>query len=178
MPNNQAAIYTEQVISDTQNWVLVSGWFIADAAYEYIVIGNFFDDAHTTVETITTLGHGGSYCYIDDVCVSADSTQCNVVIPFLPEDTIGFPPHDDSTAVNVPSEVNVYYDALQKTIKLTLPDGATRVEIYNDIGQLVYTDIAFALQPIIDVRAFSSSVYFVRVHSHQGVQTQKFVVQR
>jgi hypothetical protein len=47
------------VISDTLNWVKVEGTFIADSAYKFFTIGNFFDEFHTKGLT--------SYYYLDDV---------------------------------------------------------------------------------------------------------------
>ncbi len=47
--NNKAHVYTNSVVSDTLNWTKITGSFVADSAYKYIMIGNFFDDANTTV---------------------------------------------------------------------------------------------------------------------------------
>ncbi|MDP1803040.1 MAG: T9SS type A sorting domain-containing protein [Bacteroidota bacterium] len=70
--NNTAHYYSNTVITDTISWTKISGSFIADSTYSYLMIGNFFDDVNTTV-----LNHGTgsiSYYYIDEVCVSTDST--------------------------------------------------------------------------------------------------------
>jgi hypothetical protein len=53
------------------NWTTIKGSFIADSNYKYIVLGNFFDDAHT--DTIYTPIGQLTYFFIDDVCVSTDS---------------------------------------------------------------------------------------------------------
>lgn len=69
--NNTAHYYSNTVIADTINWTKVSGSFVVDSAYEYIMIGNFFDDANTTI-----VNHGNgfwAYYYIDEICVSTDS---------------------------------------------------------------------------------------------------------
>lgn len=74
--NNFAHIYTENINADTTNWVNIRGSFIADSAYKYIFIGNFFDNAST--DTILTYGqYCSAYYYIDDICVSEDSMHCN-----------------------------------------------------------------------------------------------------
>ncbi|HPF92073.1 MAG TPA: hypothetical protein PLL57_15540, partial [Flavobacteriales bacterium] len=41
-PLNQAQIFHSQVLNDTVGWTLVSGSFVADSAYTYLMIGNFF----------------------------------------------------------------------------------------------------------------------------------------
>ncbi|HZX73772.1 MAG TPA: T9SS type A sorting domain-containing protein, partial [Cyclobacteriaceae bacterium] len=70
---NFAHINNAQPIYDTSNWITVSGSLIADSAYNYIVIGNFYDDAHTDTPFITP-----PYCYVyfylDDVHVSAQTS--------------------------------------------------------------------------------------------------------
>ncbi|MES2622659.1 MAG: T9SS type A sorting domain-containing protein [Bacteroidota bacterium] len=78
--NNFAHIYSDTVITDTVNWTTVAGWLIADSSYEYICIGNFFDDAHTDIlrtQNITGAWDTCSWYFIDDVCVSIDSAKCS-----------------------------------------------------------------------------------------------------
>ena len=77
--NNIAQLHYPSLLTDTTNWTQVTGSFIADSTYQYIVIGNFFDDQHTDT---SRLGHGfvlpiESYYFIDDVCVSTDSVYAN-----------------------------------------------------------------------------------------------------
>lgn len=85
--NNFAHLYTQNVISDTTNWTVIQGSFIADSSYSYLSIGNFFDANHTDTLlgrpfpnlTGTTNGNSSqyaltSYYYVDDVIVSLDST--------------------------------------------------------------------------------------------------------
>lgn len=68
--DNITAVHSTSVISDTANWTTISGCYTADSAYTYIGVGNFFDDAHTT---ITTSCHSCSNPYpgyfIDDISV-------------------------------------------------------------------------------------------------------------
>jgi hypothetical protein len=49
---------------------------VADSAYKFIGIGNFFDDANT--DTLS-LGENSflAYYYVDDMCVSIDSTYAD-----------------------------------------------------------------------------------------------------
>ena len=69
---NSAHVYTNSIITDKINWTKISGWFMADSTYDYIIIGNFFDDAHTDTANCAAL----SYYYVDMVCVSTDSLTC------------------------------------------------------------------------------------------------------
>jgi len=71
---NNPQVYEKTIITDTANWTRIFGSFIADSSYNYVIIGNFFDDSHTD----TLMLHGNDTCfayyYLDDVCVSTDST--------------------------------------------------------------------------------------------------------
>jgi hypothetical protein len=60
------------VITDTLNWVQISGCYTAQGGEEYITIGNFFDNANT----VSTGSTNASYYYIDDVRVEEISGTC------------------------------------------------------------------------------------------------------
>jgi len=69
---NFAHVSSNTVITDFQNWTVISGSFQASAAYTYIFIGNFFDNANTNTLAVASGGwYGGAYYYIDDVQVTA-----------------------------------------------------------------------------------------------------------
>ena len=77
-PSNNAIIFTNTIQYDTINWVRLTGSFVADSAYNFIIIGNFFDDNNTdTLILDGSLICNSSYYYIDDVCVSTDSLYAN-----------------------------------------------------------------------------------------------------
>lgn len=80
--NNAPHVFTNEILTDTNNWKDITGSFIADSAYKYIIIGNFFDDNNSDTVIIAPeqyFGYG-AYYYIDDICVSLDSSTCN---PFI-----------------------------------------------------------------------------------------------
>lgn len=75
--NNFAHVFDTTLINDTINWIKISGSFIADSAYQYLSIGNHFDDNHTTIASIGTSLPNDAYYYLDDVKVSTDSLFVN-----------------------------------------------------------------------------------------------------
>ena len=78
---NNPPIYTDSIITDTLGWTKIFGSFIADSAYKYIIIGNFFDDNNTdTLIMNSDTNCLFSYYYLDDVCVSTDSVLCAIGI--------------------------------------------------------------------------------------------------
>ncbi|MGZ5244986.1 MAG: hypothetical protein ACXWW0_13580, partial [Bacteroidia bacterium] len=65
----QPQINSEETITDTEGWTLISGSYIAETAAEYLTIGNFFTDEETQQTPIIN-GPGctdGAYFYIDDI---------------------------------------------------------------------------------------------------------------
>ncbi len=78
--------YTPQVvhsnvITDTAGWTLITGEYIATGGEKFITIGNFSNDAGTTYTPAPSssppnVDFLAAYYYIDDVCVSNDSTIC------------------------------------------------------------------------------------------------------
>ncbi len=57
------------IISDTLNWVKISGYFQAQKAEEYLLIGNFLGDTLTNSSTLNIGRLMLSYYYIDDILV-------------------------------------------------------------------------------------------------------------
>lgn len=71
--NNYCQFYSDSIITDTLNWVLLKGSFIADSNYTYYTIGRFYDDAHT--DTICSPPfYPYAYYYIDNISLIGDTT--------------------------------------------------------------------------------------------------------
>ncbi len=75
---NQAAIHLDHLITDSVGWTIVSGTYVPDSAYAYLVVGNFFDDQTILLDQFNPDGNiDGAYFYVDDVCVSENSNSCD-----------------------------------------------------------------------------------------------------
>ncbi len=74
-------IVNNTVITDMAAWTLVTGTFTAGGGENYITIGNFSNDAGTTVSAtgISTLPI--AYYYIDDICLTPSSGSGCAVLP-------------------------------------------------------------------------------------------------
>lgn len=69
-------LHTQGAVTNKQNWVNISGTFTAQENYEWLVIGNFFDNAQTTITDLNAPGSNisfkdRSFYYIDSVSVKA-----------------------------------------------------------------------------------------------------------
>lgn len=55
------------IISDTADWVLIEGCFIAQGGEQWVGIGNFYLNENTAIET--SCGHSVSYYFYDDISI-------------------------------------------------------------------------------------------------------------
>ena len=77
------------IITDKDNWVKISGSFIAQGGERFITIGNFSDSSVVNYATVPTSGAGvmiDSYYFIDDISVY----RCLDTVPVIIEDPNSF----------------------------------------------------------------------------------------
>jgi len=156
--NNFAHVYSHNIISDTLNWTTVSGTFIADSNYKYIIIGNFFDNNHT--DTLTTCANG--YVYIDDISVSLDSSTCN---------GLGEGIRDYKN-----SSIQIYPNPAQNQIEIKADD-IQSLTLYDVLGRVIYistTEISSPFQ--LNTSSFLRGVYFLQVRGRGGMVVRKIVL--
>jgi len=151
----QVENYPGNLITDTLNWVQVSGWFTALGGENYITIGNFSPDTLTTV-----LGNGTSYFYIDDICISTDSSVCT-------QQASNIKNHGTSTTINI------YPNPVNSTIKISTTEQIIESKILDVLGnQLLNTT-----QNEIDISSFYNGTYFLQVKTNENIYKKKIIVQ-
>lgn len=129
---NFAQIYCDIIITDTLNWTKISGSFVADSAYRYLVIGNFFDDAHTNVVGCN-MNNSTAYYYIDMVSVSTDSaTSINDGV--LDTEIIEVYPNPATNIININntqlSNLFILFDSAgRKITEGELADGINMIDV-------------------------------------------------
>ena len=155
--NNTAHLYTDSIYTDTAQWVKVSGSFIADSAYNYLMIGNFFDEIQTDSLTIPGpfFGGSGAYYFIDDICVSTDSAFCaNYGIPENQfNNQFSFYPNPATDFVTIQNGFNTPFD----------------IAVYNSIGQLLYYKQNIASNKLqLDISPYSKGLLFIKITSQNN----------
>jgi hypothetical protein len=144
--NNVYHFVENTVIIDTVNWTKISGSFVADSSYQYIMIGNFSDNANTTViydGSNTTM----CYYYIDEVCVSTDST-------FTENYTTEIKEYENKQITGLfPNPANTYF-----RIESHEPEV---VDVYNIVGELIYKDYIRADSRIINCSQWPCGFYWI-----------------
>jgi hypothetical protein len=77
LATGSAHVFHPWIISDTVGWTLVSGTFVADSAYQYLMVGNHFDNSITdTIHFGHYIWAPKAYTLIDNVCVSSGAEGC------------------------------------------------------------------------------------------------------
>ena len=157
---------TGHFLSDTLNWMLVSGIYTAHGGEQYLTIGNFYANDSTNYLQIANSNTHLSFYYIDDVWVSlfTDTSGINEVQGI--ENNISVFPNPASDNVTV-SFGNVNTD------KCTL-------ELYDVIGNRVFSkEIAANLNSVImPLDNVSKGVYICRISdaNHINLYNSKLVI--
>jgi hypothetical protein len=164
---NFAHVNSTSIIANKVNWTCIKSEFVADSAYQYVLIGNFFDKNHTDTVMYNNYPCYAFY-YIDDVCVSTDSSTCNS------PDAINEMMHKENI-------ISIYPDPAtnELTIDFTMTDkcyfelydllGAKRKTVTLDSGSKTKT---------IDLTDFDSGLYFYSVVDSKGnrIKSGKLIV--
>jgi len=122
VPNNYSHLYTDDLIMDTTNWTNISGWFTADSTYNFLIIGNFFDDSHTYYEQFqnTDISYVSSY-YIDNVYVGKDTLT-------------------DIVNVSNMNQINIYPNPVKSSAQLNISKSQVIKEIMFRLFDLMGKD--------------------------------------
>jgi outer membrane protein OmpA-like peptidoglycan-associated protein len=73
-------INMNEVVAESEVWVMVKGVFLADADYEYLVIGNFFTRSQTKLQRMKGGAFEAAYYFIDDVYVAKAKDDAQVTV--------------------------------------------------------------------------------------------------
>ena len=124
--DNFSHYHDTTIISDSISWTKISGSFIADSAYQYLALGNFYDDAHTDTIDMDPMGQpwNDAYYYVDYVCVTEDSTNCNPinqVNSYFNKKAFSIYPNPFNDRINIKTEETeectlIIYDIIQRKI--------------------------------------------------------------
>ncbi len=163
--NNFAHVYSQQVIADTAGWTLVSGSFVADSAYRYVVVGNHFDNANTTVEILGPGNPNDAYVYVDGLCLSTDPEGCPMATSIREHngEEVGLWPNPTSTSLRVgwgrlPVRTVTVMDATGRWLAEQQVIGSTEL--------------------VIPVHHLPNGIYHLLLEGDEGKHAKKFVVMR
>ncbi|MFK8044432.1 MAG: PKD domain-containing protein [Crocinitomicaceae bacterium] len=136
---------TSPVLLDNKvGWITVTENFVASGGEQFMLLGNFLNDALTTVNAVGNAGYDGSYIYLDDIVVQE---ICNFS---LGNDTVictGQTIPLDATTINNPSTYLWQDSSTDPTFTVTGP-GIYWVEVTNVCGTTTDSIVVDAASPL------------------------------
>ncbi|MCB0793546.1 MAG: T9SS type A sorting domain-containing protein [Flavobacteriales bacterium] len=162
VPVNHAHIQHTGILADTAEWTLVSGSFVADSAYQYVMLGNHFNNANTDTLHLEHLEiQGRGYTLIDNVCVSPSSDGCPMAL--------GVPELALEGVVLFPNP------AVGEVCLSGLPQG-TWVAIRDALGRKLWAGNALAGTWRTDVGALARGAYVLQMQQGGRQRSIKFIL--
>jgi hypothetical protein len=168
--NNFAHFYYPYLITDTANWTTVSGSFVADSAYQHLMIGNFFTVGNYLTAPSSCGTQQQNYFFIDDICVSIDSNYCNTWTAIAD--------------LNITYEVSIYPNPANNnlTISYQLPQTSAKAEIalYDLSGKKIISYICntLARNLELDISELSAGSYIAAIVVDGKIRVREKVVVR
>ncbi|MBK7312068.1 MAG: T9SS type A sorting domain-containing protein [Sphingobacteriaceae bacterium] len=165
--NNFAHLNSSSVINDSVNWTRVTGSIIADSAYKYVILGNFFDDANTITLPYSCGSCLDAQCYYlyDDVCVSTDSLLANGGIDAM-LCTVSVP------EINESDKIKVFPNPSNDFITISFQAFKGKELILTDMfGKIFYSEKTNNQGPVtLNVSSYPSGMYFLKIIDQNGAQ--------
>jgi len=148
-------------ITDTLNWTLVNGNYIATGGESYFIIGNFNDDANTnTIVSNNNSTSSITYFYIDDVSL----TPCTGI-----------------EEVEGKGQFALYPNPAGESLTLTLSKGEGTaitqnlpLKIYDMIGKEVLKSQFSIPNTQINITHLPSGIYFIEINDGKIIMREKF----
>lgn len=163
---NNPHVFTDTIITDSLDWTRINGSFVADSAYNYLLIGNFFDDANTDTINIFNDFTYNAYYFLDDVAVGTDSSfiynynYLTEVSENNLQTQFSFSPNPVSDYFTLNQSFNEPYDLI----------------IYNALGQQLYEEKNITTcHKTINTIQFTSGILFITIKSNNQTINYKLL---
>lgn len=152
---NFAHVYTDSIITDTINWTNIFGSFTADSAYNYISVGNFFENNNTDTIHHTYSSYPSTYYLFDDICVSTDSSLCaNYIYIGLEEEQL-----NDNFNI-YPNPVTDYFQVNKAFTE------SYNLIIFNALGQKLYEEKNITVNSkTVNATTFTKGLLLINIKS-------------
>ncbi|MFM2223996.1 MAG: hypothetical protein RJA07_198 [Bacteroidota bacterium] len=168
--DSQSKITSKSIILDKNNWTQITGSFIADSAYTYLAIGNFYTDSHSNIVRLnndTFSIFSEAYYYIDDICVSTDSTYAYNYI------------YTDVQNIVENPKTKIYPNPIVDNFSIYFSSPTNYIQLINILGQQIFWE---KVEPNIasyskDISTLPNGIYFLKVNSINKTETIKLIKQ-
>ncbi len=164
-PDNFAHLDCAEVLADSDNWIKIEGWFTADDNYNWVALGNFFDDDQIQFEIQNEFGNCSAAYYIENICIATDSSECDYLV--------------NSQELKQANDVSVFPNPTEK--RFTIESSKIRliaVNIYNNLGELQHSELLIGKTKEVDVSNWPIGLYQIVVRDeNNSIQTFKILKQ-
>jgi len=158
--NNTAHFKIDSICYDSENWNLITGSFVADAEYEYLFMGNFFNDANTQTDGPGTVWDRNGYYNVEDVRVSANQA---FAWPVSVREYLQIMP-------------KVTYNASNQQLLVSVVNSSLEIVIYDVTGKLLKNVSITEARHQTDVSNFSLGLYLVVLKDEKmAIKTYRFI---
>jgi hypothetical protein len=165
LPPNQAQILYPQILSDTVGWTLVSGSFVADSAYQYVMIGQFFSNALTDTlqfspEGVPWYWLPRAYTLVDAVCVTTNPEGCDF---------------GQGVGEGEPMVPVLFPNPAQDHLVVSQREGA-EAQVLDAVGRLLWQGLVTSDRWVLDVGSWARGAYLFRMAYRGQVEKHTFVL--
>jgi hypothetical protein len=169
--DNFSHLRATTIITDSTNWVRISGSIVADSAYSYLILGNFYDDANTDTLHYTCGGclNSESYYFVDDICISTDSSLCNGGIDAIPCNV-----SVEENELN--NQVNIFPNPSNGIITISLNEPIKNYTIYSSLGELIINNNPNTKNIQINLTNHSAGIYYINIQTTKSNIIKKFII--
>lgn len=158
--------YTPQVqnpssyMMSASGWMNISGSFTAAGGETHIVIGNFSNDSQTdTLVANPSNSSKVAYYQVDDVSVVTTGSGVNDIYGNA-------------------DLISVFPNPSAGTFQITAPSfHPSIVNIYNSIGEIVYTCETRQEKLNVDLSTAPKGIYFIRMDAEEGSAAKKIIIE-
>lgn len=165
VPPNHAHILYPQILADTVGWTLVSGSFVADSAYQYVMIGQFFSNALTDTLQFSPQGIPWywlprAYTLVDAVCVSASPQGCDL--------------GQGMSDVQATGPV-LFPNPARDQVIVSQREGA-EAQVLDAVGRMLWQGRIASDRWVLDVGSWARGAYLLRMAHGGQAGSYKFVL--
>ncbi len=155
---NDVHLNIDTILFTEDLWQSFQFQFEADSGYQYMHIGNFFDDINTLIGGPPEVVSVGSYYFIDNVVLQLESP---VSI------------NDNSSKQ---SEVSVFPNPVQDYFTIGSPEGITKYTLYNLSGdQIRSEEVSNSTSLKSDISFLPSGIYILQVTTQTNSYYERVV---
>ena len=157
---NFANINDTAIVTDSVNWTKISGSILADSTYNYLEIGNFYEDRFTDTLDLSPplpLIETVAYYFIDSVSVTEDLLWTG----------------ESKTVAQKPTEIYVFPNPVSDILNIENIDKDQNIFIKNLIGENIIICKVSVNSIQININELKSGIYFV----NSGTENKMFVKQ-